>query len=698
MGQLRAPRECSAGASQPSLPAVCPRERRRLRTLDRIEPGNRPQPLPLGPRLFQRPRQRGERAPDGPAGDVVGIEDAPDVVPERARLARSALVGRRLADEIQPAGRTGARRVEEVAVAVDSPRAQQAPAQAPARRVVEERRLALAPRERSLLEPEHEDDLEAPRPRPRQVEYSHAAGLAGARTGHEGVLERRDHLLAGHLAAEPPPPVELVEQAMDRLEGTKIASRLLGRGRLAGRVRGGGHPARPLADGGDRVRIGAQSLHDPERAGPELLDLLGHALGLADRAAAQPALREVDLVAGQPGERRAQEGEQRSAVGAEPGEAEQGAERGAVNGARQSCPALERVGDAGGAERRLQRAGEAVDARADDGDRLGREAAAQQVEDLVRRQLERSARARALEEADRAADIDRRRRRVGEERALEMGERRVGDFVEARRQFLDPAVREPCEVLDRPLDGRERRSARLIGNRDRHVGAAGERLQQPPLGAGQVLEAVRVDGATLPGGEVAADPLSRARPQQVAVPEPRPIELRPVGREEPPQVSVDLPGLEQPGLELSERRQQHGSESGPLRRSAKPVQRYGGERPPDHEDALGVGRNRPGIGSAAGDLAEDVVERSDPAAEQRAGAAEQVALDPVDVRSVRHDQHRLAADVGQIAIQEQGDFSRVRGSREQRQRHRRQSTTVAGRLRSRARRKRAKSEKRFGRP
>ena len=134
------------------------------------------------------------------------------------------------------------------------------------------------------------------------------------------------------------------------------------------------------------------------------------------------------------------------------------------------------------------------------------------------------------------------------------------------------------------------------------------------------------------------------------------------------------------------------------RRGAEAVHRNGRERAPGDEHALRVGGHRTAVGHAARDLPEKVVESADPAAEQRSGVLQQIAFDTVDVRPVRHDQDRLATDVSEIAIEEQGDFSRVRGSREQRQRHRRQSTTVAGRLRSRARRKRGKSEKRFGRP
>ena len=49
---------------------------------------------------------------------------------------------------------------------------------------------------------------------------------------------------------------------------------------------------------------------------------------------------------------------------------------------------------------------------------------------------------------------------------------------------------------------------------------AGERLEQRPLRAGQILEAVGEDRLAVPGVEVGLQPLGRAPAQEVAVPEP----------------------------------------------------------------------------------------------------------------------------------------------------------------------------------
>ena len=76
-----------------------------------------------------------------------------DLFPERARLAWRAVVGRRLADEVEPARRARARGVEEVAVAADLVGALEPAAELAARVVVEERRRARAARQEPSSSP-----------------------------------------------------------------------------------------------------------------------------------------------------------------------------------------------------------------------------------------------------------------------------------------------------------------------------------------------------------------------------------------------------------------------------------------------------------------------------------------------------------------------------------------------------------------
>src|SRR5581483_4014682 len=91
------------------------------------------------------------------------------------------------------------------------------------------------------------------------------------------------------------------------------------------------------------------------------------------------------------------------------------------------------------------------------------------------------------------------------------------------------------------------------------------------------------------------------------------------------------------------------------------------DRAPRDEEELRLGRD-----GAAGrcDALEQVVERADRAAEQTAATAQQVALDPVDVRPVRHDQERLVVQAGEIALEEQRDLARMRGPCDEAQPHR----------------------------
>src|SRR5262249_10819648 len=142
-----------------------------------------------------------------------------DLVPERARRTRAAVVAGGLARKVDAPRRTRARRIEEVAVSSNLVRPGQARPRAlvelPPRVVGEKRRLVTAPRQPALLEPEHEPDLEPPRARAQEIEHGHAAGLRGGRTPNLGTLERRDELLRRQRALELTPTSQLAEQPHD---------------------------------------------------------------------------------------------------------------------------------------------------------------------------------------------------------------------------------------------------------------------------------------------------------------------------------------------------------------------------------------------------------------------------------------------------------------------------------------------------
>ena len=83
-----------------------------------------------------------------------------------------------------------------------------------------------------------------------------------------------------------------------------------------------------------------------------------------------------------------------------------------------------------------------------------------------------------------------------------------------------------------------------------------------------------------------------------------------------------------------------------------------------------VAEQRPGRAAGVGDPLEDVVERADRAAEERAAAREQVTFDTLDVRPVRDDENRLARERGQIALEQKRHLARVGGPGDEAETHR----------------------------
>ena len=239
----------------------------------------------------------------------------------------------------------------------------------------------------------------------------------------------------------------------------------------------------------------------------------------------------------------------------------------------------------------------------------------------------------------------------------------------ARRQLLDAPGRERREIVRGPLQRREHLTPRLVRERDLHVGAARERLEQRPLGARQVLEPVREDGLAVPRIEVGLESLGGAPAQQVEIPEREAVELTAVALVEPGQVSVQIRRVEQAGLELPERLLQRVGESARACGGGQPVQRGAADRAPDDQRALVIGRDRPAVGIVANEQLEQAVERDDLAAEEAAVPREQVALDAIDVRRIGHDQYRLVVETRQIALEQERDFARVRRPGEEGQPH-----------------------------
>ena len=216
---------------------------------------------------------------------------------------------------------------------------------------------------------------------------------------------------------------------------------------------------------------------------------------------------------------------------------------------------LERIGNAEAAEDRFERRPVALRRRDDERDLLRRNAVTQQVEQFLADELERASRACAFEKTDGASCRGERRGGLLEQRSLEMYKGRPGGglILEAVGWQLGRATFcERREILGRPLQRRERGAPGFIRQRHVDLGPSGERLEQAPLGRGQILEAVREDGLSVPRVELTLQPLARAAPQEVAVPETETLELGAVGAVQRGELAVEIAGVEQAGLELGE--------------------------------------------------------------------------------------------------------------------------------------------------
>src|SRR5205807_10570590 len=126
---------------------------------------------------------------------------------------------------VEPARRSRARGVEEVAVARD----RVGPEKARARGALELGLLLLVEKQRALgatgqlafLESEDEDGLESARAGAQEVDHRNASRLAGCGRSNRGVVQERHDLLARDLLSELVPALELVEEPRDLLVGSE---------------------------------------------------------------------------------------------------------------------------------------------------------------------------------------------------------------------------------------------------------------------------------------------------------------------------------------------------------------------------------------------------------------------------------------------------------------------------------------------
>src|SRR5436190_4438463 len=408
-----------------------------------------------------------------------------------------------------------------------------------------------------------------------------------------------------------------------------------------------------------------------ERLGAELLDLLLDPGRRAHRAAAETSLEEVRVVARQAGVGRAQEREQVTSLAVEPRVAKQRQERLAERRLPQLRTPFERVRDPERRERGVERRAPAVERGTDDADLLGRRSGPQQAEDLLGEELERAAQARAFQESERAVERRGFAGRLSEQRALQVREDRPARR-RVRRELL-AVFREGVQVVRSARERGERVASRLVRQRNGDFRAGGQRLEERPFGAGQVLEAVREDGPAVPGVQLARDALRGVPALELAVPEAEPVELVAVGLVQLGELALELTRLGQAGLELRDRLAERIGKPGEARRAPEhPATRPSDtcDHPPKEQRALRLGDHRPVRAVAASEPLEEVVEGPDRAADESACVEQELPLGPVDVRPVGHDQDRIEIERAQIALEQKRDFAGVGRACKQAETHR----------------------------
>ncbi len=221
-----------------------------------------------------------------------------------------------------------------------------------------------------------------------------------------------------------------------------------------------------------------------------------------------------------------------------------------------------------------------------------------------------------------------------------MRERGREELLGAWRKLDDGLAGERREIVDRPAERRVDGAAGLVGDRHVHLRARGERLEQAPLDAGEVLEAVREDRAVCPGPEIARQPLYGAAAKHATVPSVDALQLRAVRRHERGERLVEVTGLEQRAVELCQRAPDGVREA----RETRALGGRPGREPSDENASLGVTHEARARPLSPGEVLEERVERADRPGEQATMPLEQLPLDPLDVGALRDDQPRIAVE------------------------------------------------------
>ena len=298
-------------------------------------------------------REGRERPPDGGTADVVRVEELAHGLPERARLARRALVADRLADEHEPPPRPRAGGGEEVAVAARGVGSHEArAADARRARAASRRRGTVASAARRGSAPCSSPitkTVSKRRVRARRRSSTATRPGSPARSRADGrPLERREDVVAAERDARRADRLELVERAGDGVVRPQVAPRpLVERRRSSSRARCAASRPRAAATASSglarqRARSSSGSGR-PSRSSDRHVD---RAVAPQDAAAAQASLDPVDVPAREARVRGAQERVELRPLAVAPGEAEQGEQRVPERRRAERDAALERERDA----------------------------------------------------------------------------------------------------------------------------------------------------------------------------------------------------------------------------------------------------------------------------------------------------------------------------------------------------------------
>ena len=244
-----------------------------------------------------------------------------------------------------------------------------------------------------------------------------------------------------------------------------------------------------------------------------------------------------------------------------------------------------------------------------------------------------------------------------------------------RRQLLDG--RRLRQGLDQRPHGGVGGPVDLVRQRHGHLAAGGERPQRAHLGAGHVLEAVGEHGAGVPGVEPALEQTGGERAPARTVVRPGRVHRRPVGGDEGGQLLGA--GRGRRGLRLGHRRREligertdRVLEPGEAGRRRERLERRLGDDRGQEQPALHLADERTQLAAAPEHLLEQVVEGADPAADQHAPAAHQLALERLDVGPVGDDQEGVVIRLGrrQKPVKQEGDLAAVGRAEDELERHR----------------------------